>query len=901
LPRVLSLRSVPPALLAALALAAPAHAAPAHAAGPYGDAGGFYSVLGVGQGQTVNAADLAAYELTGNPPPSFTNQLDMYSGVTRGADSLTVGTLDHYWKHSSFRTPDEDNAGGTEHPKAGVTIVRDARFRVPRIYGESRSDVMWGAGYATAEDRLFLMDAIRRIAEGRSAELLGSSAIADDSAQLGHQDTTDQELTDQFDRLPAVAGPDGAQGRQDYIDYVAGINTYIDEARTDPTKMPAEYPALGLTPPTWRIADTLQEALYLIAQFTANGGGELTTAQLMSDFQARFGRKWRPVYEDFRRAEDPESTTVTPRRFPSDRPGRPSSKAYALPDPGSLVPRDAVVGGAPSASSRAAARAKLPAWAQGLATLHASMPHHASNAMLVDAAHSADGRPVAAMGPQVSYYSPEVFTEYELHGGGIDVSGVSFPGASPYALIGHGKDFAWTGTTPNGDTVDTFAEKLCNADGSAPSFASTAYEHGGKCVPFEYRDQDVTTPTGAGNTEAPKTFTLRAMRSVHGPVTHFGKVGGQPVAFTESHVTSGREAQSLLAFMRLAENRPADGRSFQAAMRAYTGMENWFYVGRKDIAWLQSGVFPRHAKGTDLDLPIWGTGPYDWQGLLPPSANPREVDPKQGYLVSWNNKEAPGWRSPPQTWSFGPVQRARLLSRPLRIVLRHRKATLVDVARIAARAATADLRGTEVYSWIRRVLRTPAGDQSRAAVAALDAWTRAGSQRRDVDADNVDEHSAAIALIDEWWPRLVRGIFEPKLGGKLVDQVAQLVNPIPVRGTSTFFFDGWWNYVQKDLRRILRRHEAGRLSRAYCGGGSLRRCRAVLASTLADTVAAVAKAQGTDDMSKWVVHATCPKTKPPTCDQIVPKTGGAVDTPPFPFHNRGTFHQIDEIGGPSGG
>ena len=34
---------------------------------------------------------------------------------------------------------------------------------------------------------------------------------------------------------------------------------------------------------------------------------------------------------------------------------------------------------------------------------------------------------------------------------------------------------------------------------------------------------------------------------------------------------------------------------------------------RKDIAWLQSGVFPRHAKGTNLDLPIWGTGPFHWQ------------------------------------------------------------------------------------------------------------------------------------------------------------------------------------------------------------------------------------------------------------------------------------------------
>src|SRR5262249_44707013 len=110
------------ATLAALVLLAPA----ARADGPYGDAGGFYSVLGVGQGQTTTAADLAQNELPGAPPPSFVNQLDLYSGVSRGADTLTTDTLTRYWKPSSFRAPDTDNGGGTESPRAGVTIVRDA-------------------------------------------------------------------------------------------------------------------------------------------------------------------------------------------------------------------------------------------------------------------------------------------------------------------------------------------------------------------------------------------------------------------------------------------------------------------------------------------------------------------------------------------------------------------------------------------------------------------------------------------------------------------------------------------------------------------------------------------------------------------------------------------------------
>src|SRR5919206_473859 len=50
--------------------------------------------------------DLASYELTNKPPPSFVNQLDMYAGLSRGVDTLTEGTLTRYWKRSSFRTPD---------------------------------------------------------------------------------------------------------------------------------------------------------------------------------------------------------------------------------------------------------------------------------------------------------------------------------------------------------------------------------------------------------------------------------------------------------------------------------------------------------------------------------------------------------------------------------------------------------------------------------------------------------------------------------------------------------------------------------------------------------------------------------------------------------------------------
>src|SRR5947209_8572588 len=174
------------ALLTALALA------PAASAQQAPDLGGFHSVLGVGQGQTVNAGDLASYEASGTVPGSFVNQLQMYSGVSRVASTLTASTLGLGWKDSGFRP--QSAPGAVETPRPGVTIVRDPVYRVPRIYGVTRSDTMFGAGYATAEDRLFLMDALRHTAEASTVELLGASAAPADADAITHQDFSPDEL-----------------------------------------------------------------------------------------------------------------------------------------------------------------------------------------------------------------------------------------------------------------------------------------------------------------------------------------------------------------------------------------------------------------------------------------------------------------------------------------------------------------------------------------------------------------------------------------------------------------------------------------------------------------------------------------------------------------------------------
>jgi acyl-homoserine lactone acylase PvdQ len=945
-----------PLLVCLLVLALPAGAAqafPIH--------GGFHSVLAFGEGEGTSGQDLAAFEANGTVPAVDLNQQGLYEGLEQAWPGFTAPDLNRFYKDSSFlaepasgllnasrrataaraasTTPPADLPGGlpaplppilsslpgslstivgsspsgTESPRSGLTIVRQSPYEVPRIYGSTRADAMWGAGFATAEDRLFFMDVLRHTAEGTTAELLGSSAAAADSTQLGVQDASPDQLTAQMQSLPRTMGAEGSQALNDIEQYVAGINAFINLTQIDPPRLPAEYPALGITPKPWTLADSGAVGTYLIGQFTVFGGAQPQQAEALRLAIKRLGaRRGAALYRDLRLASDPSAVVTLSKRFRSDSTGRIKPRSEAIIDPGSLVARNAQTGAPVSSSSSATAAASsgLPAWAARLATHGLALPHLESNAVLVNAKRSGTGQALAVMGPQVGYYTPEVFLEYELHAPGIDVSGVSFPGASPYPLIGHGTDFAWTGTSAFSDNEDVFAERLCNPNGGKPSYTSTHYLYKGRCIAFTSRSVVEQTPLAPTSPSAPQTITLHTLNSVHGPVGRFATVHGVPVALAVSAATVDHEAQSYVAFMRLAENKPTSPQTFIAAMRAYTGSENWFYVDHRNIAVLQSGWFPRHARGSNPDLPIWGTGQWDWRGFksatdgyqrLPASANPVSINPKQGYLVNWNNAMAHGWRVAAGDWSSGPVVRATMLLDLLHGALRHGPLTLAGITgMVTAPSLTADLRGMAVWPWLRRVIGRSRNPQVRKLVALLTGWARAGSQRRSTAHNNVVDDSPAVLLMDEWWPTLVRAEFQPIVGTSLMSLINSQFNSISpdgIRdGTGNGFFAGWEMDVQKDLRAVLHPRVRGRFSRTYCGRGSLRRCRALLSKTLLQAASQLSKHLGSN-MSNWKLPLTCPVGTPVGCDQIVPTSAGAISIPPQPFDNRGTFYQAVAVNG----
>src|SRR5438105_12982581 len=108
-----------------------------------------------------------------------------------------------------------------------------------------------------------------------------------------------------------------------------------------------------------------------------------------------------------------------------------------------------------------------------LEQLHRGLPA-ASNELIVDAAHSATGHPIAVFGPQTGYYVPQLLHEIDLHGPGLHARGVAFAGTEVFVEPGHGVDYAWSATSAGSDIIDQRLERLCTTAGPPATQRSTA-------------------------------------------------------------------------------------------------------------------------------------------------------------------------------------------------------------------------------------------------------------------------------------------------------------------------------------------------------------------------------------------------------------------------------------------
>jgi acyl-homoserine lactone acylase PvdQ len=897
-------------LLSPLSPAVAADGAPAGtrtAAATAGDlCGGQCSdILPPGENGNATLAQVLLNQVFGTQPDHAEDQLGPYANLATGYSGLTDAKINTFFNDASFGVPSDQIASTTKPGgRTDVTIVRDRKTGVPHITGTTRYGTEYGAGYAAAQDRLWLMDVFRHVGRGQLTGFAGGAPSNQGLEQEFWRNApyTEADLQAQIDSAVASAGDRGKQALDDVNAYLAGINAYID-ASDSGRYFPGEYVLTGHkdsitnagTIDHFKVTDMVALASVVGALFGSGGGGEVNNALSLLAAQSRYGVvEGTKVWESFRMRNDPEAvlTVHDGESFPyAGRPDDPQGEA--LPDAGTVVQEPLVYDRTGSAATADAKRTSRTASGTALGSARRGM----SNALVVSGKHTASGHPVAVFGPQTGYFAPQLLMLQEIQGPGISARGASFAGLSMYVELGRGQDYSWSATTSGQDIIDTYAVELCQDDHH--------YLFHGTCTAMDEVEQtNAWKPTVADSTAA-GSYTMRVWRTKYGPVEYRATVGGKRVAYTTLRSSYLHEADSIIGFQMLNDpdyvKGPAD---FQKAAQHINFTFNWFYADSQHTAYYNSGDNPVRASGVDAEFPVWARPAYEWSGwnpaantasYTPASAHPNSTD--QDYYISWNNKQAKDYAAAP--WGEGSVHRGDLLDDRVKKLVAAGRVTRSALVKAMADAALADLRAEDVLPKLLRVINssTVTDSTTAAAVSRLSAWVSAGAKRAQTSAGSKTYADAdAIRILDAWWPLLVKAEFAPGLGDDLytamtaalpVDESPSAAHgPTGSHAGSSFQY-GWWSYVDKDVRAVLGEPVEGPLARTYCGNGTLTACRTVLLDTLKE-------AAGRPASQVYPGDDLCSAGDQWCADSIFQRPLGGIKHGNISWQNRPTYQQVVE-------
>lgn len=481
-----------------------------------------------------------------------------------------------------------------------VTVRRDERG-IPYIEAGNDEDLSFGQGYATASDRLWQMDLMRRTARGELAEILGAgpnnSALDQDKQHrtLGFAQEVNAEL--------ALASP---QTRTVLEAYARGVNAYI--ASLDPKSMPPEFQILQYQPRPWTAADSLLPVKLF--------GESLSTTWRLDVMREALAS----LPADKRAALLPEISPRDVLVVGKDTKKLSASVANQSGIPGQRisdpVSMDLVAALAKDQEVAAQALERIGLYAEGLA---------ASNNWVVNGKHTVSGKPLLANDPHLAASAPSIWHLVHLSAPGLRVAGVTAPGL-PGVVIGHNDRIAWGFTNVGPDVQDLYIEKF---DPANPRRYLT---------PQGWRDADVRheeikVRKGFTSSETDLVpFDVTITR--HGPIILEKDSKRYALRWTalEPKVNNA-DSTSLVAHAR-------NWKEFTAALRSFTApTQNIVYADVDGhIGYYAAGVIPIRKSG-DGSVPYDGsTDEGEWTSYIPTDKLPHLFDPPAGIIVTANQR-----------------------------------------------------------------------------------------------------------------------------------------------------------------------------------------------------------------------------------------------------------------------
>ena len=487
-----------------------------------------------------------------------------------------------YW-FASRSLPDYGRTFELAHLETPVEIVRDTA-NVPHILAETEEAVMFGLGFAHAQDRLWQMTLLRRTAQGRLSELFGSRTLRTD-ALLRRLDIYGAAVESVKVLDPATVTALEA--------YAAGVNAWIGQVNEGALGRGApEFFLFSNAIAPWQPEDSVSIIKLMGLRLNAQMAAEVRRARM--------------------------SLVLPEERVADILPDVPGPGTATLPDYAAMFPD-------------APRRARATYAPQGpLSPFEPIRLAGASNAWAAGPSRSAAGGALLANDPHLRLSAPSIWylARLDLPSGGV--IGGTIPGV-PVVLIGRNADLGWAITSAYLDDSDLYIERI-NPD--APSEVLT---------PDGWAEMRSRTSIIRVAGEDPVSLTLRW--TPNGPVLASSDFDVGLVT-PPGHVASvawtvlSQEDTTLDAAMALM--RADDVEEGLAASDEFVApAQNLVLVDSETIAMRMVGAIPRRSarhqsKGR---MPSQGWLPENvWQGYMEPAANPTFVEPEGGILGNTNNK-----------------------------------------------------------------------------------------------------------------------------------------------------------------------------------------------------------------------------------------------------------------------
>jgi len=363
-------------------------------------------------------------------------------------------------------------------------------------------------------------------------------------------------------------------------------------------------------------------------------------------------------------------------------------------------------------------------------------PPAGSNAWAVSGGKTHSGFPILCSDPHLSLTLPSVWYEIQLMAPGMNVYGVTIPGA-PGVIIGFNSNIAWGTTNAGSDVLDWY--HITYRDSTRRE-----YRHGTEWKAVTVR---------------PETIKVRRSDAVIDSVfeTHHGPIvllGGEPSTNptippdAALRWTANDESNELLVFLRI--NAATDHTMLLEAARHYDSpAQNFVYADIDgDIGSIHAGKFPVRRRGQGRFVSDGADPADDWSTWVPRDELPQVINPPEEFVVSAN--EAPVSQN--SRYYLGSEYAASDRSSRIREVLR----SLEEITPEMMSALQNDALSTHARAVLPRLLAVlrgcPLDEIEMQLLSELETWNC-----------QYQRELYGPTIFEEWWDELNDGIWHDEL------------------------------------------------------------------------------------------------------------------------------------------